>query len=1751
MKKTLSSIFIMLLLLGGISYFPELCDRSMVVEGKTITVNDNGGSYKKIQDAIDNATSGDTIRVWGGTYYENLIINKTITLIGNGTSNTIIDGGNNGTVIRLTADEVTIMMFTIQNSGSYYCGIKLEGRKNNKVTGCTISNNNCKNNGYGIYFQHSNNNNLIKNIVRSNNYDGIFIDSSSNNILKENTVDLNNNNGIYLDSSVNNNLSNNIVITNTIFGIYLEFSFNNILTNNTVNSNGGGIYLDSSLVNILSENIVKLNNHDGISLISSSNNVLTGNTLDSNNRNGISLKLSSYEKPNLNYGAGSGGSGNTYYVSTTGNNSKSGITETAAWRTITYAANQVKAGDTVYIKSGYYGHEHIIIEKSGTKENPIVFQGYKTTPGDKTEPDDMPRLNGSNGTGNAFLMDGKEYITIKNFNIIKYQSAVLAQTCDYLTLDNIYAVDLGNPGFWAYGIWIRFCEYGIINNCYVKNTRGVNYQFSYSHYFLINNCESRSTLVGDPGWKNSTDYYYHIFYSTHFTIQNCLAFNQHAATGGHMGHGFIIRDKTNPSEPYPHSNNNKIINCTAIDLQDAFTVADRVHDNEFIDCTQLMDISNFWGILVYNGAYNNTFTNCTIDTGLHAAVGLFDVDSGYSTKNNIFKNCVFKSDTGMLDFGTSSPQFKGLTEDNIFKNCVFYGNGGYFAGYYGNNNINFIRNCIITNITTFEQRNGTGDVEFTYSCFYNNGFSKPPGTGNIAINPKFVSSTDYHLKSKYGRWNGSEWVYDKVISPCIDAGDPNDIYYHESQPNGGRINMGIYGNTPKESKSFVDGKYGFTDGCSNNIISDNIVINNNYGICLESSINNTIINNTINTNKENGYGIYILDSSNNNFNMNNINTLGEFGHGILIKNSNNTFVFNCKITTKGSKADGFYLDGMVATIKNSIISTTINGYDIIIKNNGDITAMNCSFNKIQLTNDGGGVLRVKNYLDIQVYNGDAITPIIGADVEVNDNDNPIYTSKGYGGIKPTSNTNGRIKDILITDRWYIHSNTATENNTDIKVKKIITNVTWEEIRNSVNLLTSHTETFIASDFVVPSIPIGLKVTRISNLNSLNISWDQNKNTVNYTVYTLKFNQWEILNNVTYPQNWILDENLQDETLYYYKIEAWNKVGWSSAFSEVVYHNLSDITPPSAPTGLSIEPVLGGDALNISWKLNTDDTIEYDVWWKDPLIDDWTLLGKIPHPKNWFIWSNNSLINGTKYYFKVRAWDKITLSSDFSIPTGGIHRDYVPPKSPTNLTAKSISDNTIILNWRPSWVFDVVGYRVFINQSDRGSGGPYEIKDEVDNFSYKINNLSENTTYFFVVTAIDEANNTSPFSEESWNTTLPAPKRPRIITNIPIHNSTNVAVNSTVEITFSIPMKKTSVVNVFTISPFINYNLHWTKNNTMLIISFPDNLKYDTIYTFTIGAAKAITDGNLKDAPFIISFITTVKPTINIISPLAETEVKPSEIIIISGISTGLNEGTQVTVTLAGINETGSISADGAWSVSIKAPDVEGIYIITTRADNQSYSISIIVRFESEIDEDNTDNENKNHLIYIYIFILFLLILIIIIITTVFIKKKRKKGLMEDNEMEQSLIDNTLPTNLNEQLTKEISSSTTILPRKLSKVKSTLKLKSPPREKLPKRESVDTQSPSDEKIEINEKPEEAFNKMELLEGIDLREEKFNTKQKLKQNQIVEVDGEELLEDNLKLQTIVSKENEIFECPNCHTILKAEDNICPQCSIEFEE
>jgi len=61
--------------------------------------------------------------------------------------------------------------------------------------------------------------------------------------------------------------------------------------------------------------------------------------------------------------------------------------------------------------------------------------------------------------------------------------------------------------------------------------------------------------------------------------------------------------------------------------------------------------------------------------------------------------------------------------------------------------------------------------------------------------------SDLHPQSTTGSFHGGAWTADAGDSPAIDAGDPNDAFVSETDPNGGRINIGAWGNTVQASRT--------------------------------------------------------------------------------------------------------------------------------------------------------------------------------------------------------------------------------------------------------------------------------------------------------------------------------------------------------------------------------------------------------------------------------------------------------------------------------------------------------------------------------------------------------------------------------------------------------------------------------------------------------------------------------------------------------------------------------------------------------------------------------------------------------------------------------------------------------------------------------------------------------------------------------------------------------------------------------------
>lgn len=284
-KEVLGLFFsVLLIMLLAISVLPL---KTSGQENPRVHNLRTGKSYEAIQEAIDESKSGDTLYVGIGTYRENVVVNKTISLVGENKSNTIIDGAGIGNVIYVTADNVEIRGFTIENSGSIliYGGVYADHSSGHKIIDNII-----KDNEYGIYLSYSSENSVLNNTVLNNSY-GFGSLYTTNNVFSKNNFLDNHQDGIKLYYSTNNVFSENNVSSHTRYGAYLLACTGNVFSNNRVVDNYHGFYVSASTSNKFFGNSV-LNNSRGFSVGTSLDSTFSGNNISSNKDYGVWLVTS-------------------------------------------------------------------------------------------------------------------------------------------------------------------------------------------------------------------------------------------------------------------------------------------------------------------------------------------------------------------------------------------------------------------------------------------------------------------------------------------------------------------------------------------------------------------------------------------------------------------------------------------------------------------------------------------------------------------------------------------------------------------------------------------------------------------------------------------------------------------------------------------------------------------------------------------------------------------------------------------------------------------------------------------------------------------------------------------------------------------------------------------------------------------------------------------------------------------------------------------------------------------------------------------------------------------------------------------------------------------------------------------------------------------------------------------------------------------------------------------------------------------
>jgi len=282
MKKVMILGVVGILLFNVITFFSSIgiCQET---SSKTLYVGGTGdASFNSIQDAINVSESGDMVIVYSGTYYENIVIDKSIDLISENRGKTIIEGN-----INISVNATAVVNFTINGS------IVLQGSTDRPFSSTSFYNSSITNNfitngrilldsergsfvninisgntiDYGqIYSTGTFYKNIIYKNIITNSWCGISLRHAHYNNITNNIITNINGTGVFLpEYGTHNNISNNRISNNDGNGIHLALSKDNFISNNIVKNNKNGIYLEFwNTENIITENILMENGNYGI-----------------------------------------------------------------------------------------------------------------------------------------------------------------------------------------------------------------------------------------------------------------------------------------------------------------------------------------------------------------------------------------------------------------------------------------------------------------------------------------------------------------------------------------------------------------------------------------------------------------------------------------------------------------------------------------------------------------------------------------------------------------------------------------------------------------------------------------------------------------------------------------------------------------------------------------------------------------------------------------------------------------------------------------------------------------------------------------------------------------------------------------------------------------------------------------------------------------------------------------------------------------------------------------------------------------------------------------------------------------------------------------------------------------------------------------------------------------------------------------------------------------------------------------------
>jgi len=213
-----------------------------------------------------------------------------------------------------------------------------------------------------------------------------------------------------------------------------------------------------------------------------------------------------------------------------------------------------------------------------------------------------------------------------------------------------------------------------------------------------------------------------------------------------------------------------------------------------------------------------------------------------------------------------------------------------------------------------------------------------------------------------------------------------------------------------------------------------------------------------------------------------------------------------------------------------------------------------------------------------------------------------------------------------------------------------------------------------------------------------------------------------------------DNGVTNGTKYYYVVSAYNSYGQSANSAEV---NATPTAPPppAVPTGL--QATAGNTQVSLTWTAITAAT-SYHVKRSTTNGGPYTQVAAPISPN----FTDTGLANGTAYFYVVSALNSAGESANSSPVSATPVAPATPPAAPTGLQATA-GNAQVSLTWTTS-----TGATSYHVKRSTTSGGPYTQVAAPATTSDADVGLTNGTTYYYVVSALNAAGESADSSQAS-------------------------------------------------------------------------------------------------------------------------------------------------------------------------------------------------------------------------------------------------------------------------------------------------------------------------------------------------------------------------------------------------------------------